>query len=104
MSQIKLSNGTIEIVDRITWGQQEAIRAAMLSGAKVEAGKKEMEFNAGDSILAGKYKTIEVCVVKITEGEKEIPFSREWLDNLSPEDGDALFAAVDAVANPAKKA
>jgi hypothetical protein len=105
MSAVKLSKSTVEIVDAITWGQKEQIQAAMLSGLKIGgsgAGAHGIDFSA-EALSRAKYKAIEVCVLKITEDGKDVPFSREWLDNLSVADGDALYAAVDAVTNPEKK-
>ncbi|MEQ9135761.1 MAG: hypothetical protein RLO51_11170 [Thalassobaculum sp.] len=102
MSTVQLSAATVEIVEKITWGQKEQIQQAMLSGLKVAGGGQAVDFDP-EAISRAKYKAIEVCVLKITEGDKEVPYSREWLDNLSVEDGDALYAAIDAVTNPAKK-
>lgn len=103
MSTVNLSKSTVEIVDAITWGQKEQIQSAMLSGLKVTGGGGQaFDFNA-EALSRAKYKAIEVCVLKITEDDKDVPFSREWLDALSVDDGDTLYAAVDAVTNPAKK-
>ena len=102
MSTISLSNAQVEIADKITWGQKEQIQNAMLSGVKMEAQSQRVDFNA-EALSAAKYKAIEVCVVKITQDGQEVPYSREWLDNLSIEDGDKLYEAVEGVTAPAKK-
>ena len=102
MANVKLSKSEVEVVEAITWGQKEQIQSAMLSGLKMSGAGQAFDFNA-EAISRAKYKAIEVCIVKITEGDKDVPFSREWLDALAVEDGDALYAAVDAVTNPAKK-
>lgn len=103
MATVKLSKSSVEIVDAITWGQKEQIQSAMLSGLKMTGGSGQSFDFSAEALSRAKYKAIEVCVLKITEGDKDLPFSREWLDALTVEDGDALYAAVDAVTNPAKK-
>lgn len=106
MSTVQLSNATVEIVDKITWGQKEQIKATMMASLRGAQGSKEkqaeLSFSA-DAMLAAKYKAIEVCVVKITQEGEDIPFSHQWLDNLSIEDGDKLYDAVEAVTDPEKK-
>lgn len=105
MKEVKLSSCVVEIKDSITWGDQEAIRAAILSGTKLSVDKiasGNVEFTA-DAMLAAKYKAIERLVVKVITDGKETAFSKEWMENLTPEDGDKLSAAVDEVSNPAKK-
>lgn len=101
MSKVTLSNATVEITDHLTWGQKEAINSAMFSGMKIGTKTQEVDFNA-EALLAAKYKTLEVCVLKITEGDKDVPFSKEWMDSLSIEDGDKLYDAVEAVTKPEK--
>jgi hypothetical protein len=55
-------------------------------------------------LAKAKYKALELCVKKITDAEgKESTYSKEWMDNLSVEDGDLLFAAVNEVTDPKKK-
>lgn len=107
MKTITLSNCTVEIVEKITWGIQEQIRSAMLGGIRVsgltDKEKQNIELDSAVLIKA-KYKTLELCIVKITDAEgKESTYSKEWMDNLSVEDGDALFAAVNEVTDPKKK-
>jgi hypothetical protein len=110
---VELADYSVEISEKLTWGMQEQIRATMYGGLKVtnvpiaKAGdldaEANVEFNAS-AITNSKYKAIEVCVKKITAKDgKEIPFTKEWLNELSVEDGDKLYAAVNAVTNPKKK-
>lgn len=102
MSTVQLSNATVEIIDHLTWGQQQQIQAAMLSGMRVGGASKDIDINA-EALLSAKYKSLELAIVKITEGDMEKPYSREWVDALSIEDGDTLYEAVNAVTNPEKK-
>lgn len=100
---VKLSIGTVEIVTVLTWGMQERIRGVMLDGFKMKGSGGEPEISAGVLSLS-KYKALEVCVKKITLTDgTEIQWSKDWMDDLSIEDGDKLMEAVNAVTNPQKK-
>lgn len=104
---IELSNCKVEIITRLTWGQQEQIRAAMLEGMRVsdvrEQEKQSLEMNPAVLVKA-KYKALELCVKKIISGNgKEVAYSKEWMDNLSVDDGDTLFTAVNEVTSNFKK-
>ncbi len=107
MKIVKLSVGDVEIIEQLTWGQQEQIRDAMLGGVSVQglsdAEKKKIELNAS-VISKAKYKALEIAVKKITLSDgNQVPYSKEWMDNLSIDDGDKLFAAVNEITNPKKK-
>lgn len=114
MATIKLTACDVEVVERINWGQKEAIKTAMQSAfavptdptkvAEVAAKPpKEIEFSP-DAIMRAKYKMLEVCIVKVVLPDgTEMPYSREWMDNLDPDDGDKLFEAIDAISHPKKK-
>ncbi|HBT75038.1 TPA: hypothetical protein DEB29_03500 [Candidatus Wolfebacteria bacterium] len=107
MQTIKLSIGQVEVADTITWGMQEQIRSAMLGGLRVSglAANEKQNLELDASVLASaKYKALELCIKKITliDGT-EIPYSKDWMDNLCIEDGDKLFDAVNAITNPKKK-
>lgn len=111
MITLELSRHNVEIHDTITWGQQEAMRAPLMGAmkvtqsemARIKSGKGldvGVDFD-GARLLEAKYVAIEVMVHKITDSEgKEVIFSRDWLNNLTPEDGDKLYNAVNAVTNP----
>jgi hypothetical protein len=104
---VELSVGKVEIIDRLNWGQKEQIQNSMLSGVKVQnlsdKERQALELNA-DVIMKAKYKTLEICIKKITLTDgKEIPYTQEWMDGLTVEDGDKLFEAINEVTNPKKK-
>lgn len=101
---VELSKDTkVEIIDHLTWGQRERINAALLGSVKVGTAAQNFEINA-DGMSAAKYKALEVCVVNVVEADGTThPFSKEWMDNLTVEDGDKLFDAVNAITNPEKK-
>jgi hypothetical protein len=98
---IKLSNCEVDIVSYLTWGEKEEIQSVILSGVNI--GVDGLNGFNSNSIREGKYKTFEVCVKEIREGAATKHFSREWINDLSAEDGDYLYSEVDAVVNPKKK-
>jgi len=108
MKTIELSNGQkVNIIDKITWGMQEQIRAAMLGGIRMsgvsDKEKKEIsrdiEFN-GEALLRGKYKTMELCISGILEKDgTETKYSKDWIDNLSVSDGDTLYTTINDLTN-----
>lgn len=93
MRTIKLSQCEVDIKDSLTWGDAEAVQAAMLGSLKV--GNVGINGIDGNALSEGKYKLLEICVVEIREGEKKSKFTREWMNNLSMEDGDALYSEVE---------
>lgn len=108
MKTIELSSCNVEIAETMTWGMQEEIRTAMLGGVRVQGltDKDKQNLELDPSVLGkAKYKALELCVKKIVmkEDGKEIPYSKEWMDNLSIEDGDELFNAVNEISNLKKK-
>jgi hypothetical protein len=95
--KIKLSHYDVDVLEFITWGEKEQIQNCLIKGANVN----QDGLNSFDPsvLLEVKYKTFEICVKKITdEAGAEIVFSREWINNLSPEDGDALYKEIDTLA------
>ena len=96
--EVKLNDVTVKIKDALTWGDKERIKNAMNSGAKVSGTNKDditMLYDAS-GILEAKYVLLECAVVEIikADGAKQ-NFTRDWMDNLTPEDGDKLYDAVD---------
>jgi hypothetical protein len=107
MKTINLTEYTVELIDNLTWGMKEEIQSVMLDGVKIpgikELNSAKLELNAS-VISKTKYKAIELCVKKITDKEgKVIQYSKEWMNNLSIEDGDALYNAINNITNPEKK-
>lgn len=99
---IELSKAKVTIKDSMSWGDKEQINATLMRGAKID-GKatdaKDVGFSFDtDAMLESKYVTLEKLITKIEEGEKEIEFSRDWVNNLSIEDGDKLMDNIDKVA------
>ncbi len=102
---VELSVGKIEIIDSLTWGQQEQLRSVMYSGVKlsgIEEDNSKIDID-GSFMAKSRYKALEIAIKKITLNDgKEISYSQEWMDNLTIEDGDKLFTAVDSVTSKKK--
>jgi hypothetical protein len=98
---IKLSKCEVDIVSFLTWGEKEEIQSVILNGVKM--GMEGLNGFNPNSIRESKYKAFEVCVKEIRENGEKKQFSREWIDNLSADDGDYLYSEIDEVTNPKKK-
>lgn len=104
MSELKkvvLSGAEVFIKSELTWGDEQRIQAALMSGAKM-SGKasdaKDMGFNFDASaMLEAKYVAMECLVVEIKEKGESKKFSREWIDNLPAKDGNKLYEEVDKI-------
>lgn len=92
---VELSKYKVTIKDIYTWGDKEAINAIVTSSAKV-TGKDGYAID-GEMLRKSKIALIERMVVKIEEGEKVIPYSEDWLNNLSAKDGDKLYDSIEEV-------
>ena len=110
MKTVKLSNATVEIIEKLNWGQQDRIRTAMLGGVRVkDIGKVDQNDNPEleldpSYISKSKYVSLEICVQKIINDDgTTVSYTRKWMDELSIEDGDILMSAVQEVTGSAKK-
>jgi len=104
-----LSSADVTIRDTVTWGMEERIKGAMIGSFSMkgipnsaEAAKDTDVRISGEGLFEAKIKTIEVFVEKIEEKNEDgtskvVPFTRDWLENLSPADGKKLSDAIDAV-------
>jgi hypothetical protein len=99
--RLDLEKYTVTIKDSIGWGLAQEVQAVVESGVKVGPnGFREYDTRV---LLESKYKLLEICVTRIfekAEGDQpadavpaEIPFSREWMNGLSIQDGDTLYEA-----------
>lgn len=98
---ITLSDCEVDIATHLTWGEKEDIQGIIMNGANV-TGDGLRGYNTG-AIRESKYKALEICVREIRKNGEKSQFSREWMDNLSLEDGSNLYEFVDEVVNPKKK-
>lgn len=100
LNTIELSAHKVEILKSITWGQKEDIQAEVMgSEMKLQAGG-----GAGISssnIRNYRYRLLEIAIKSIkNEKGEEITFSKEWMRNLTVDDGDALYSAVEELISP----
>lgn len=90
---VKLSNCEVKIKEALTWGDSEKIQNVYIKGAQVDqSGLKSFDASV---VSEAKYILLEITVLEIKEGEKVLEFTREWMNNLSIEDGDKLYDAVE---------
>lgn len=97
---IELSNCQVVIKDSLTWGDKQQIEASLASGAKLSVKNNNEIGDIGfsdNALVESKYKLLEVIVIEVKIADKTQPFSRDWMNNLSIEDGDKLYNAVEEV-------
>jgi hypothetical protein len=92
--QVKLSCCNVEIVSYITWGEQERIQGVIAQIADLQTGTGKLQ---EDTMFNYKKNAIRIAVRKIVENETEVPFSYDWLENLSIDDGNKLWNEVEAI-------
>lgn len=98
---VKLSKCDVKIKDVFTWGDKEKLQSVYIKGAKIDqTGMKEFDASV---VSEAKYTLLEMCVVEIKEEDKVIPFSKEWMNSLSVDDGDKLYEAVEELSGSKKK-
>lgn len=103
---VKIAGHEVDLVSFITWGEKEQIQGVMIEQASVTQDGASI---GGKAVLEAKYKSLEICVKEIRKVDKDgkeiekIPFTRDWINSLRVEDGEAIYGAVDNVTNPKKK-
>lgn len=92
---IKLSKYEVDMKTELSWYEEEEIKAVMQSGSKMDnTGLKGYD---GYAMLEAKVKLFSFVITEIREGEKKIPFTRDWLKTLSSADGKALDLGADEI-------
>jgi len=97
--QVKLSVYNVEIIDYITWGEQERIQGVIAQIADLQTGTGKLN---EDTMFNYKKNAIRIAVKKIMEKDIEIPFSYEWLENLTIDDGEKLYREVETMLSKKK--
>lgn len=93
--EVKLKEATVDVKDSLTWGDTNKIQAALMTGSKVSGKSQDFDFDA-TAMIEAKYVALECAVVKVTDKDnKDVKFTREWMDNLSQDDGNKLMDTVD---------
>jgi len=96
LKTLELSNGqSVKIIPFLTWGEKQRIESILTTGVKIDnGGLKSYDM----SVLGERqYKLLETCIKEVIINGESKPFSREWMDALSVDDGDLVFDAVDAL-------
>lgn len=77
----------------LTWWQSEEIKSILATGAKMNnSGLNGFD---GKALLESKLKTFECTIKEIKEGDKAVPYSKQWVEQLTHEEGEALEKAID---------
>ncbi|MCX6785916.1 MAG: hypothetical protein NTZ18_03650 [Candidatus Komeilibacteria bacterium] len=99
LKTITLSDSTqVDVVTNLTWGEQEDLRAIFLNSAKLQnsASGNETKVDYSGGVLTDvRYKLLELAIKEIRIGENKQQYTKEWMRDLSAEDGDLIFSAVE---------
>lgn len=98
MKTIELSTGVkVEVKESLNFGEANQVQSVIRKSAKLatssDGSGQNVDINAED-LMQANFKLLEVAITKITEGEKEISYSRGWLDKQSTADAKLLFQGV----------
>lgn len=79
----------------LTWWESEEIKSILATGARMNnSGLNGFD---GNALLESKIKTFECTIKEIKEGDSTVPFSKDWVKQLTHEEGEALEKAIDEV-------
>ncbi len=90
---LKIGKYEVTLREKLGWYDQEVIKNEMISGAKMDStGFKGFD---GGAMLRMKIKLWELAIAEIKDGENVIPFSEDWVKELSGEEGTNLEKEID---------
>lgn len=102
INTIKLAEYEVDIKQSLTWGDLEAINS--FPGVKMKIGSSEMPEVDASVLLERKYQTLELAVVEIRDKDgKKMKYNREWIYNLSKEEGDRVYNMCERATQSKKK-
>ena len=99
---ITLSNATVTLKDALKWGEVEKIQEVI----------GEQKFGSDGMATAGfsmnvmrdmQYKILEVAVTEVKEGDKVVPYTKAWVQDLSVEDAVLLLTTASDLLDAKKK-
>lgn len=89
---MQIGKYTIKLKESLGWYDLEQVKSSTISGAKMDnTGLRGFD---GQAVLDAKLKLWELAIIEIKEGDKVIPFSLKWVQELTPEEGDLLDSEV----------
>lgn len=102
---IELSKSKVEAKDQLSWYDAKEIESVMIGGAKMgmEGNVPKLTGIEGDILFKAKLKLFELSIISITEGDKQISYSLDWLKSLSQADGEKLDKELDGAYKDEKK-
>lgn len=92
---IKLEKYEVQVKDALTWGDKEEINAIVTNSAKI--GNNDSYAVDGFILMQSRFALVRKMVVSIKDGEHSVPYSEDWLKNLSVADGDKLYSEIEKV-------
>jgi hypothetical protein len=93
----KIGRYDVKIKDELTWFQQEEIKGMFIGSAKMDTkqgGSVNIVGMDGQASIQAQIKSFEFSIAEIKEGEKVIPFSEQWVKQLTASEGDLLVTSI----------
>lgn len=97
LKTIKLSNCEVKIITFLTWGEKEKGSLENVGASMAELDNTGLKGMKGNPLLELKFQRSEIAVKEVKQGEAVTSFSREWMENLSSDDGDTLYTEIENV-------
>lgn len=92
---LPVSKDRVKIRPYMTIGQSRRLQKFLLSKGSFDMESGKLTNITPDAVLEMQDMAAEFLITGvIREGTPEVPFSREWLDNLPFEDGQLVYATV----------
>lgn len=105
---IELSKYNVKTKDSLSWGEFEELQAEVSRSANIQSfDPTSSEVKASfdpSAMINAKYKLLELTILEIKEkeGNKVVPYTKEWAYGLSREDGELLYSTIDEALNKKK--
>lgn len=89
----KIGKYEVKLKEKLGWYDLQLIKNEIISGAKLD--NNGLTGFDGDAMLKMKIKTWELAIEEIKEGDKVIPFSLDWVKQLTEEEGAKLDTEIE---------
>lgn len=90
--------GCVVILNKyLTTGQSRELQRIILGQGKIDPGKSELNTLDAASVFDMQDKAVTMLVKEYRFNEETKAFTKEWLDNLPPKDGNLIYNKVNDI-------
>ena len=103
--EVKLSTGeTVHLYTYLTIGESRQLQKTLLAGGKLDLKEGQLEEVSPALYMDMQDQALTFLVKNITKAEEVKPFSMDWLNSLSIEDGNKVYDVVNDVVQSSQMA